>query len=177
MKTSIVLKTGIMALVVLMSGAGDLPAQTQMQSHVMGSGGGQAASASNNIVLTMGQTVVGSSMSPNGELDTGFWVAYWYGALSPVPEDLRTYKNQLIQNAPNPFNPMTKIRFSLAEEGRTRIEVFDLQGRRVAQLLDEVVAQGEHSVIFQPQRLASGVYLLRIESGSFCASRRLVLVK
>jgi hypothetical protein len=91
--------------------------------------------------------------------------------------DLPIYQNQLFQNSPNPFNPSTTIRFTLVQGAPTRIEVYDLRGRRVARLLDKSVSAGAHSLVWQPENLASGVYILRLQAGSFNASSRLVLLK
>jgi len=106
----------------------------------------------------------------------GFWAIVGGTIMTDVP-DTPSYQNFLFQNSPNPFNPSTSIRFNLQNEEQTRIEIYDLKGRRVAVLLDETVAAGEHSVVFRPENLASGVYLLTLQAGSFRASSRLLLLK
>jgi hypothetical protein len=88
----------------------------------------------------------------------------------------------LDQNSPNPFNPRTTIRFSLPEAGRTRLAVYDIRGRRVALLVDEVLAAGDHAVVWDGRdgrggRAGSGVYLYRLEAKGQVTSRRMTLVK
>lgn len=87
-----------------------------------------------------------------------------------VPEiDLRA--------APNPFNPSTFLRFSLAVAGSARLEVFDLRGRRVAMLHDGPLPAGRHGFAWQPRNLGSGVYLARVSSRQGAGMTRLTLVE
>ena len=88
-------------------------------------------------------------------------------------------KVELNQNFPNPFNPTTTIRFALPESQQVSLEVYDLLGRRVAQLLrNEVRSAGSHSVNFDAASLSSGVYIyqLRAEGGA-TITRKLTLIK
>lgn len=84
---------------------------------------------------------------------------------------------QLHQNYPNPFNPSTTIRYDVRENAHVTITVYDLTGRRVAELVDRPHAAGTHQVEWNANDLASGVYLYRIEAGSFSAVRSLTLIK
>lgn len=84
---------------------------------------------------------------------------------------------KLHQNYPNPFNPTTEIRFDLKQQGFTRLSVFDILGRNVVTLVEQELPAGYHSVRFEGQRLAAGVYFYRIESGKFMALKKMVLVK
>ena len=83
----------------------------------------------------------------------------------------------LSQNYPNPFNPSTTIAFALPYDGRVSLEVYNTLGQKVAQLLDELMTAGYHSVSFDASQLASGVYICRMKSGGFVQSKRLVLVR
>ena len=83
----------------------------------------------------------------------------------------------LSQNYPNPFNPSTTIAFALPYDGRVSLEVYNTLGQKVAQLLDELMTAGYHSVTFDASQLASGVYICRMKSGGFVQSKRLVLVR
>ena len=88
-------------------------------------------------------------------------------------------KVELDQNFPNPFNPTTTIRFALPESQQVSLEVYDLLGRRVAQLLrNEVRSAGSHSVNFDAASLSSGVYIyqLRAEGGA-TITKKLTLIK
>ncbi|HRX50423.1 MAG TPA: C25 family cysteine peptidase [Candidatus Krumholzibacteria bacterium] len=86
--------------------------------------------------------------------------------------------------APNPFNPATTIRFALPADvrGRTRLRVFDLQGRLVRTLVDGVLPAGFHEVAWRgrddrDRAVGSGVYLYRLEAGGVAAQGRMTLVK
>jgi hypothetical protein len=83
----------------------------------------------------------------------------------------------LAQNFPNPFNPVTQISFDLPHAGQTTLKVYDLLGREVATLLSRSLTAGNHQVNFNGGSLASGLYFYRIESGSFSATKKMVLLK
>ena len=84
---------------------------------------------------------------------------------------------------PNPFNPKTEIRFSLPEAGTVSLQVFDLQGRKVADLAnDQTFEAGTHSVTWNGtddsgQPMASGIYFTRILAGEFAETQKMTLVK
>ena len=84
-------------------------------------------------------------------------------------------------NYPNPFNPATTIRYALPEASAVRLEVFDVLGRRVALLVDGVQAAGTHAARFEASRLASGLYLYRLEAegaaARFAETGRMMLAK
>lgn len=79
--------------------------------------------------------------------------------------------------APNPFNPGTTLRFVAPRAGHARLTVYDLDGRRVATLLDARVGAGPLSVPWRPRGLASGLFLARLELNGETASCRAALVR
>ncbi len=86
----------------------------------------------------------------------------------------------LSQNEPNPFGEGTLIRFAVPIKTQVMLEVFDIHGRRVRTLSQSEWPAGEHTLEWngrdeQGQRVAPGVYLYRMEAGSFRASRKLVM--
>ena len=83
----------------------------------------------------------------------------------------------LDQNYPNPFNPTTTIRYSIPVSSRVQLEIFDLLGRKVATMVDNVQQAGEHTVVFSASSLPSGIYFYRLSAGSFSQIRRMVLIK
>lgn len=84
---------------------------------------------------------------------------------------------------PNPFNPVTKIRFELPaidvrpSDITVKLVVYDLPGREVAVLVDENLKPGKFEVTFDAQGLASGVYFYTLSAGNFIKSRKIVLIK
>ena len=89
----------------------------------------------------------------------------------------RTESFHLEQNHPNPFNPTTKISFSLPEAANVKLIVFDVNGREVMQLLNGFLNVGQHSVTFDGSNLSSGVYFYRIQAGKVLKSRPMMLLK
>lgn len=86
-------------------------------------------------------------------------------------------KFELYQNYPNPFNRRTIIRFSLPHREHTLLKVFDSLGREVETLMDEVLSAGEHSIIYNSNGLASGVYHYRLITPTFSRAKSMVVVK
>jgi hypothetical protein len=84
---------------------------------------------------------------------------------------------ELLQNFPNPFNPSTVIPFSLSGTANVRLEVFDLLGRRVGVLVDEILPAGHHRVEFQGRGLASGMYVYRLSAGGRMQMRSMILAR
>ncbi len=84
---------------------------------------------------------------------------------------------QLDQNYPNPFNPSTNITFILPESGNISLEVFNLLGEKVAVIAKNYMEKGQHTINFDGERLTSGVYIYRLQSGEFSASRKMMLLK
>ena len=74
---------------------------------------------------------------------------------------------KLEQNYPNPFNPATSINFSVANDGMVNLEIFNMLGEKVATLLNEYKPAGKYSVNFDASKLASGIYLYRINTNQF----------
>lgn len=83
----------------------------------------------------------------------------------------------LEQNFPNPFNPSTTIRYSIAQPEMVRLTVYDISGREVATLVNENKSEGSYEVQFNARNLASGVYLYRLKAGGFEQTRKFVLMK
>ena len=94
------------------------------------------------------------------------------GSVANLPMNLR-----LEQNYPNPFNPSTEISFFLELGGRTTLSIYDTQGREVAELLDSLIEQGFHSIIWNPEDLASGIYFYRLKSGDHAITKKMLLLK
>ncbi len=93
----------------------------------------------------------------------------------------------ILQNYPNPFNPTTTIHYQLPVTGHVVIKVYDMLGREVTTLVNEVKPAGYHSVVFSAdgrsasgesaKSLSSGIYFYRITAGTFTQTKRMMLVK
>jgi hypothetical protein len=88
----------------------------------------------------------------------------------------------LYQNAPNPFNPVTKIRFDIAHAGPVELRVYDAAGRLVRTLIDERLPQAQHDVEWDGRDdrggfVASGVYFYRLVAPGFRSTRKMVFLK
>ena len=98
--------------------------------------------------------------------------------MTGVPKErivLKTFSVQ--QNYPNPFNPKTTISFSLPSRAHVSVKVFDLLGKEISTLLDNMCEPGEHSVDWNASSFASGVYFYRIEADNFLQTKKMVLLK
>jgi len=86
-------------------------------------------------------------------------------------------KWSLSEPYPNPFNSSTTIKFSLMENSKVRLTVFDLSGREVAALVNGELKAGNHSMTWNAEGFAAGLYVVKVEAGAFSASRKVTLIK
>ncbi len=84
---------------------------------------------------------------------------------------------ELLQNFPNPFNPSTTITYAVPDAQHVSLKVFDLLGREVATLVDDVVPAGRHQAVFDARDFASGSYIYRLAAGGFVQINRMILMK
>jgi len=84
---------------------------------------------------------------------------------------------ELSQNYPNPFNPSTTIKFSLPETGNVKLTVYNLIGEQIAELINETIDAGVHTVNFDATGLTSGVFIYKIVADDFAQSRKMTLIK
>ncbi len=143
-----------------------------------------------------------SSESDNGDYhsytyshDHGKWVIYgdgqgniynylvhsYLGISTAVDNDesLSNIPNEysLSQNCPNPFNPVTTIKYGLPKSGHVNLVVYDIRGREVMHLIDEVKRAGFHSIDFDGSRFANGLYFYRLKSENFQKIRKMMIIK
>ncbi len=83
----------------------------------------------------------------------------------------------LEQNYPNPFNPSTTIKYQLPNDEFVTLKVYDILGNEVTTLINEEKVAGKYEVNFNASTLASGVYIYKIQSGSFINSKKMLLLK
>lgn len=113
--------------------------------------------------------------------DPSRWLYTWYGdkwyPTVGVDNQENPFTYSLLQNYPNPFNPATSIKFTLKETEQVTLRVFDMLGREVATVINEVKIAGEHTVQFNGAGLSSGVYFYKLEAGSFMDIKKMVILK
>ncbi|MGE5350903.1 MAG: T9SS type A sorting domain-containing protein [Acidobacteriota bacterium] len=83
----------------------------------------------------------------------------------------------LRQNYPNPFNPRTQIYYSLKENSQVNLQVYDMLGNKVADLVNDIKPAGEYSVSFDGSNLPSGIYIYQLRTGSYTSMRKMLLLK
>jgi hypothetical protein len=86
-------------------------------------------------------------------------------------------ENILHPNYPNPFNPTTKISYSIKEEGLVTLKVYDILGKEIATLVNENKSAGFYEADFNASQLPSGMYVYKLQAGSFVQTRKMLLMK
>ena len=119
--------------------------------------------------------------------NTKYAVALLYKSLGWTPLNVKELPGvpkefALNQNYPNPFNPSTTIRFALPTEGRVKLDVYDMTGALVKTIIDEAVRPGNMEVVWDGTntngtKVASGMYLYRIQAGNFTAVKKMIMLK
>jgi len=118
----------------------------------------------NNIVWAVGKkgTILKLDLTPNS-IDGGEW------------QIVDAY--ELSQNYPNPFNPSTTISFTLQKAGSVELTVYNIQGQKVAMLVNKKMKAGSNTVVWDASHLASGVYYYKLTSGDYTAVKKMTLIK
>ena len=83
----------------------------------------------------------------------------------------------LLQNYPNPFNPATSIKYNIPKQSFVKLTVYDVLGREVTALVNEMKKPGPYEATFDGTGFASGVYMYKIEAGDFTDVKKMVLLK
>ena len=131
----------------------------------------------NDLATASGCGYTGWTMTtgPVGKANTQFVMSPITSVSQIGTEVPETYN--LKQNYPNPFNPTTKINFAIPKQGFTTLKVYDMLGREVTRLVNEMKTPGNYSVDFNASTLSSGVYFYKLEVNGFSDVKRMVLIK
>lgn len=89
--------------------------------------------------------------------------------------NLKTYK--LLQNFPNPFNPVTVIQYDIPKESFVTLKIYDVAGKEIKELVNEMQVTGSYKVSFNAVELPSGIYFYTLKAGDFTETKRMLLVK
>jgi hypothetical protein len=92
------------------------------------------------------------------------------------------YQLKLYQNMPNPFNPVTTIRYELEKTVHVTLRIYDVEGRIVRQLVDKVQGRGQYSQLWNGRNrsgesVASGIYFYQLKAGREVRTKKMVLLK
>ena len=112
------------------------------------------------------------------ENDSSYYVEFtyrlWAGVEDRGASPAGFYLNQ---NYPNPFNPSTTIGYGLMKAGQVKLDVYNVLGQKIASLVNGHQNAGTYELVWNPQNLASGVYLYRLETEGFVQTRKLILIR
>ena len=109
-------------------------------------------------------------------------VGFAFSGLNKVGGENRPLEYSLKNNYPNPFNPSTQIKYSLAQDADVTLKVYDMLGTEVAKLVNETQALGSYEISFNAENLSSGVYIYRITASNngrilFTDSKQMILLR
>jgi hypothetical protein len=158
-----------------------LAAQSQytLKTGTFGNGVATITDSSNyQLSGTAGQSIIGLSENNDYFCNSGFWFQSYYSIVGI--EDL--FDNlpksfQLDQNFPNPFNPVTTIKYAVPKTTYIRLEVYNALGQKVAALVDATKQPGYYSISLNATHLASGIYFYRLFSNDFTKVKKLMVIK
>jgi len=175
--------------------ATNTPTVAPLKINIVGSGEVTSDPAGDG-VYTLGTEVTLTAVPASGWKFAG-WSGDLTGTTNPATVTINTAKTvtatfeletgirngslpreyHLAQNHPNPFNPTTKIAFTLKQAGATKLTIFNLLGQPVRTIIDRQLNAGEYSIVFDATDLPTGVYIYELTSGSFQAIKKMLLIK
>ncbi len=103
---------------------------------------------------------------------------YWKKSVLSVHDGMNVpQKFALEQNYPNPFNPSTEIGYQIPNEGRVSLKIYDVLGKEVVTLVNDVKSTGTYSVQFDATKYSSGIYFYTLRSGNAFQTKRMLLLR
>jgi hypothetical protein len=84
---------------------------------------------------------------------------------------------KLSQNYPNPFNPVTRIKFDIIKQGLVSLKIYDVLGKVVSELVNEVKSKGQYSIDYDASGLPSGIYFYKLDCNGYSETKRMILLK
>lgn len=144
--------------------------------------GGRGGFGNNHVENISDADSVYTLASQFGSINPKYFDAWDYNLQKPktptaVPDLNKPLVFSLAQNFPNPFNPSTRIAFTLPTQAKVELKVYNVLGQEVVTLVNEVKPAGSYNVRFVGDNLASGVYLYRLIAGDFTSVKKMLLVK
>ncbi len=169
----------ILLLIICVLWCSSHSAQVQLKNYVFGNGAVIISNGTHTISSTVGQSIIGGMNNSLHSSNIGFWQQYSQTITDVDDMWMLEIPNQfeLFQNYPNPFNPTTTVRYTLPKESKVKIVVYNMLGEVVTVLVDDLQEAGNYEVNFEASRMASGVYIYRIQAGDFVETKKMVLMK
>jgi len=99
------------------------------------------------------------------------------GNLLSLNENIILSYFEINQIYPNPFNPITTIRYGLSQNADVQISIYDITGRLITMLINEFQTAGYHSITWDASSFSSGIYFLKMWSNNFIKTQKMVLIK
>ena len=130
-----------------------------------------------NKEIVIGQLGINEYVDDPSVLTYGKVFIYTFGEYSDVKEKTVPAGYHLKQNYPNPFNPVTNIQFSLPEPAHITLNIYNITGRLVEQLVNQHIPAGYHTVTWDASRYSSGIYIALMQAGDFVKAQKMVLMK
>jgi hypothetical protein len=161
-------------------------AQYQCDWNSFNSGGEAMVSANYQSGATVAQTAIGSLTSTNFLAYMGFW---YPGILTGITEDKTSEiinTNQLVTKlynaTPNPFRAQTAIRYSLSNESKVTISVYNITGSLIRNIINSKVRPGIYNIIWngrneRGEQVSTGVYFCKMQTSNYSATRKILLVE
>lgn len=151
-----------------------------------------------NTAALIDSTVHPDTMYTNTGLTNGTTYYFWVRAkdrfcsprtsafsivLTIIPTAIQSNNNEiprvyaLYQNFPNPFNPVTYISFDIPKVSFTRLTIYDVLGKEISVIVNEILAAGRYKVDWNADKFASGIYFYKIDAGGFVDRKKMVVLK
>jgi hypothetical protein len=131
----------------------------------------------NALCVYDGVLIAGGRFTDAGKVNANN-ITEWNGIVNvDAPSKQVPNEYELSQNYPNPFNPTTQIRFQIAHYGLVTLKIYDVLGREIVTLVNEVMVPGNYKRKFDGSGMASGVYLYKLQTGNFMQTKILLLLK
>ena len=108
-------------------------------------------------------------------LDDIYWDGGTINSINEIPNDIKMF--ELSQNYPNPFNPSTTIKYSIIQTANVELNIYDVNGRLIEKLVNSVQKPGNHSEVWNAEKLASGIYFYELKTSLGSVMKQCLLVK
>jgi len=123
------------------------------------------------------QNILSKTCSPTGVLYQNLIIDACNSTVCPGSQHNFPCHFMLEQNFPNPFNPSTTIRFSLSRPDDITLKVYDLRGKEIENIFSGHCPAGINEVIWQPEVLSSGIYMVYLQAGNSIEKRKMIFLK